>query len=95
MASLTEENYLKAIFSLSENSDGSRISTNAIASKVQTAAASVTDMLKRLSEKKLVEYERYKGVMLTAEGEVLAKNLIRKHRLWEVFLNAAAGICLG
>lgn len=83
--SQTEENYLKIIFKISER-DGDLVSTNAISAEINTTAASVTDMVKRLSEKKLIHYERYKGVTLTAEGEKAAKHLIRKHRLWEVFL---------
>ena len=87
MNSQTEENYLKTIFQLSEKNDGCRpASTNAIAKVLRTTAASVSDMLKKLSTKGLVNHEKYKGVSLTDDGERLAKNLIRKHRLWEVFL---------
>jgi DtxR family transcriptional regulator, Mn-dependent transcriptional regulator len=81
----SEENYLKAIFSLSYPGNES-VSTNAIAKKMNTAAASVTDMLKKLSDKNLVEYEKYKGVALSNEGQVIARRLVRKHRIWEVFL---------
>ena len=80
-----EENYLKAIFKISERSQKSA-STNAISRHLTTSAASVTDMLKRLAEKKYINYERYKGVTLTSEGSKMATELIRKHRLWEVFL---------
>lgn len=83
--SRTEENYLKAIFQLCEQSDNPA-STNAIAQVMQTAAASVTDMIKKLSKKKLIHYQKHKGVRLTEEGNQLATNLIRKHRLWETFL---------
>ncbi|MCB0431375.1 MAG: metal-dependent transcriptional regulator [Flavobacteriales bacterium] len=85
MYTSAEENYLKAIWSLGQ---GTRkgISTNAIAAKLNTKAASVTDMLKRLSEKGLVAYEKYKGVKLTREGTKTALRITRKHRLWEVFL---------
>ena len=85
MISHTEENYLKAIFKLSEK-DNTSASTNGISKEMNTSAASVTDMLKRLSEKGLINYEKYKGVTLTAEGNTIATNLIRRHRLWEVFL---------
>ena len=81
----TEENYLKAIFKISEKT-GRNASTNAIAKALDTSAASVTDMLKRLSEKSLINYEKYKGVTLTEKGSEIATSLIRKHRLWEVFL---------
>lgn len=81
----TEENYLKAIYKLREQSD-TRISTNSIASLVATAPASVTDMLQKLAEKKLLNYERYQGVSLTPQGIKSAVSVIRKHRLWELFL---------
>lgn len=80
-----EENYLKAIFKIYERTQKSA-STNAIAQHLSTSAASVTDMLKRLAEKKYINYEKYKGVTLTSEGNKAATQLIRKHRLWEVFL---------
>lgn len=85
MLSSTEENYLKCIYKLQQNADGI-VSTNAIAASINIAAASVTDMLKRLSEKGLIDYIRYKGVSLTQKGEETAMMLVRKHRLWEVFL---------
>ena len=83
--SIAEENYLKAIFKLSEK-DNRAVSTSAIARQMQTSAASVTDMLKRLSEKKLLKYTKYKGVTLSEDGGRVSTNLVRKHRLWEVFL---------
>ena len=85
MLSSTEENYLKCIFALSEKDDKG-VTTNAIANRMQTSAASVTDMLRRLTEKQLLSYKKYKGVRLTLKGEEAAKVLVRKHRLWEVFL---------
>ncbi|MDQ3110996.1 MAG: metal-dependent transcriptional regulator [Bacteroidota bacterium] len=81
----SEENYLKAIWKIVEQS-GESVSTNAIAASVNTKAASVTDMLKKLADKKLISYERYKGVTLTAKGKRVAVEVVRKHRLWEVFL---------
>lgn len=85
MISQTEENYLKAIFTIQARS-GKSVATNAIAASLSTTAASVTDMLKRLADKHLIRYEKYRGVELTEDGERLATALIRKHRLWEVFL---------
>lgn len=85
MNSHTEENYLKAIYKLLEKT-GKEVSTNAIAERVNTKAASVTDMLKKLSDKKLINYKKYQGVTLTDKGEKIAVSIIRKHRLWEVFL---------
>lgn len=83
--SSTEENYIKAIFHLSEEGD-ENITTNEIAGQVSATAASVTDMLKKLKQKKIITYEKYQGVRLTKEGEKIAKSVVRKHRLWEVFL---------
>lgn len=85
MNSLTEENYIKAIYKLIE-ADGDTVSTNAIAEKMNTKAASVTDMLKKLHSKKLINYQKYQGVSLTGKGEKVALTIIRKHRLWEMFL---------
>ncbi len=82
---ITEENYIKAIFHLSEAGD-ENISTSDISKAVNATAASVTDMLKKLKQKKIVTYEKYYGVRLTTQGEKIAKSVIRKHRLWEVFL---------
>jgi len=85
MTTHAEENYLKAIFKIAERED-KPVQTNAIAGAMNTAAASVTDMLKRLAEKQLIRYEKYRGVQLTESGHRLATILIRKHRLWETFL---------
>ena len=81
----SEENYLKTIYHLTTISD-SEISTNAIAEKMETKASSVTDMLKKLAEKDLINYKKYQGVSLTEKGSLSAKMIVRKHRLWEVFL---------
>ena len=85
MFTLSEENYLKAIYHLELESDKG-ISTNAIAEQLETKASSVSDMIKKLSDKKVVVYIKYKGVNLTNLGRKTAANIVRKHRLWEVFL---------
>jgi DtxR family Mn-dependent transcriptional regulator len=82
---LSEENYLKAIYHIAVASV-SEVSTNAIAEKIETKASSVTDMLKKLAEKELIVYKKYQGVSLTEKGKLSAKMIVRKHRLWEVFL---------
>jgi DtxR family Mn-dependent transcriptional regulator len=84
MFSRTEENYIKAIHKLSEKER--KVATNSIAAELQTKASSVTDMLKKLSDKSLINYKRYQGVTLSEKGRVVAVTVIRKHRLWEVFL---------
>lgn len=81
----SEENYLKTIYHLTTISD-TEVSTNAIAEMMETKASSVTDMLKKLSEKDLINYKKYQGVSLTENGMLAAKMIVRKHRLWEVFL---------
>jgi DtxR family Mn-dependent transcriptional regulator len=81
----SEENYLKTIYHLTTVLD-TEVSTNAIAEKMETKASSVTDMLKKLAEKNLVNYKKYQGVSLTENGKLTAKMIVRKHRLWEVFL---------
>lgn len=85
MHSFTEENYLKTIYNLANRQQG-EVSTNALAEMTATKAASVTDMLRKLAEKQLIHYKKYQGVRLTDEGERLALQIIRRHRLWEVFL---------
>jgi DtxR family Mn-dependent transcriptional regulator len=81
----SEENYLKTIYHLTTISDA-EVSTNAIAEMMETKASSVTDMLKKLADKDLVNYIKYQGVSLTNKGKLTAKMIVRKHRLWEVFL---------
>ena len=81
----SEENYLKTIYHITASS-GVEVSTNAIAEKMETKASSVTDMLRKLAEKELIIYKKYQGVLLTEKGNHLAKMIVRKHRLWEVFL---------
>ena len=80
-----EENYLKAIYHLSEEGKKS-VSTNDIAASIQTKPASVSDMLRKLGEKEVIQYRKYYGLQITPLGMRLALQTIRKHRLWEVFL---------
>lgn len=81
----SEENYLKTIYHLT-NISKLEVSTNAIAEMMETKASSVTDMLRKLAGKDLVNYKKYQGVSLTEKGKLTAKMIVRKHRLWEVFL---------
>ena len=85
MLTFSEENHLKSIFHLSTDSE-SGVSTNSIADNLNTKASSVTEMLKKLSDKLLIVYKKYHGAQLTDKGRKTALNIIRKHRLWEVFL---------
>ncbi len=85
MLSLVEENYLKTIYHLSEGGR-EQVSTNAIADAINTKPASVSDMIQRLDRKGVINYTKYQGVKVTGEGQEAALKVIRKHRLWEVFL---------
>ena len=85
MQTHSEENYLKTIFKLSKLGNH-KISVKAIADSLGNNPASVIDMLKKLTDKKLINYEKTGGAQLTKEGSNFALQIVRKHRLWEVFL---------
>jgi DtxR family transcriptional regulator, Mn-dependent transcriptional regulator len=85
MHSFTEENYLKAIYKLQEQ-NGETVGNSDLARVLDVQSASVTDMLKKMAKKKLINYEKSKGFKLTDKGKHIAIGIIRKHRLWEVFL---------
>lgn len=84
------DNYLKTIYALSRVGDGF-VTTNALSEKLGTRASSVTDMLKKLNKQGSVAHERYHGVSLTAKGEKQAVEIVRRHRIWEVFLSDKLG----
>ena len=84
MNSQSEEDYLKALYHLEMEFDS--VSTNSIADYLDMKPSSVTDMLKKLAEKKFINYQKYKGTSLTKKGRLIALSIIRKHRLWETFL---------
>ena len=83
----TEENYIKAIYTIQHKNDSGEVSVNEIAERMQTPPATVTDMFKKLSEKDLINYEKYKKTRLTDAGSKIALSILRKHRLWETFLH--------
>lgn len=92
MLSITEENYLKALLHITTEKDGQQeAGTNLIAAQLQVRPATATDMLKKLKEKGLIDYERYGKVTLTEKGRLLATDVVRKHRLWETFLYDTLG----
>ena len=87
MLSITEENYLKALFRLTcENGDQTETGTNELAAHLNVKPATASDMLKKLKEKKLIEYERYRKSSLSKKGLKIATEIVKKHRLWETFL---------
>jgi DtxR family Mn-dependent transcriptional regulator len=83
--SASEENYLKTIFHLQTKDNN--VTTNELAEKLRTKPASITDMMKKLKSRKLVNYQPYRGFRLTTEGRKVAIGIIRRHRLWEYFLS--------
>jgi DtxR family Mn-dependent transcriptional regulator len=89
MNSQSEEDYLKALYHLEMDFDS--VSTNSIADYLDMKPSSVTDMLKKLAEKKFINYQKYKGTSLTKKGKLIALSIIRKHRLWETFLVVKLG----
>ena len=84
------ENYLKAIYEIQK--ERGKVSTNALSEKLGVAPASVTSMIKKLSEKKLLTHKRYQGVLLTGAGQKIALEVIRHHRLVELYLAEALGV---
>jgi DtxR family transcriptional regulator, Mn-dependent transcriptional regulator len=90
MRNISKEDYLSTIYKCREI-DGS-IKANIIAEKLSVSNAAVTDMLKKLSKDGYVDYKRYKGIKLSKDGEDYARNMVRRHRIWEVFLHQVVGI---
>jgi len=90
MDNVSQEDYLTAIY---RNLDeAGEIKPNLLASKLEISNAAVTDMLRKLSRDGFVDYQKYKGIKLTGEGELYAKNMLRRHRIWEVFLHQTLGM---
>lgn len=91
MSTVSKENYLKAIFNYNVNI-GESATTKKIAEELSVSNAAITDMAKKLSEEGLISYEKYKGMELTSEGEKIALKVVRRHRLWELFLVKVLGL---
>lgn len=90
MINISQEDYLTAIFRNLD--DAGEIKPNLLASKLEISNAAVTDMLRKLSRDGFVDYQKYKSIKLTSEGEGYAKNMLRRHRIWEVFLHQTLGM---
>src|SRR4030095_8869517 len=88
--STSEENYIKSIYHLQQQNE--LVNTNTLAAELQSKAASVTDMLKKLHQKKLVQYQPYRGFKLNDRGSKIALGIVRRHRLWEYFLAEKLGM---
>ncbi len=82
---ISKENYLKTIYTLSKG-NGGNVSTSEIAQELKVTKSAITDMVNRLSKQGYINYQKYKGVKILSKGKKEAKNILRKHRLWEVFL---------
>jgi len=85
MDNISQEDYLTAIFR--NQDDAGEIKPNLLATKLEISNAAVTDMLRKLSRDGFVDYKKYKSIKLTDEGKIYAKNMLRRHRIWEVFLH--------
>lgn len=90
MKNISKEDYLSAIYKFRD--ENGEIKPNQIAESLDISNAAVTDMLRKLSTDGFVVYKKYKGIKLTDEGEVYAKNMVRRHRIWEVFLHQIVGL---
>ncbi len=90
MKNISKEDYLSIIYK-NLNASG-EIKPNIIADKLSVSNAAVTDMLKKLSKDGYVSHEKYKSIKLTEEGENYARNMVRRHRIWEVFLHQIVGM---
>jgi DtxR family Mn-dependent transcriptional regulator len=90
MQNISKEDYLSVIYKYPDKNG--EIKANTIAEKLQVSNAAVTDMLKKLLKDGYIVYEKYKGIKLTSVGEEYAKNMVRRHRIWEVFLHQIVGL---
>jgi DtxR family Mn-dependent transcriptional regulator len=90
MSNISKEDYLSAIYKYQD--EHGKIKPNIIAEKLGISNAAVTDMLRKLSREKYVNYEKYKSITLTEKGKAYARNMVRRHRIWEVFLNQVVGM---
>jgi len=90
MQNTSKEDYLSAIYKY-KNVNG-EIKSNVVADKLHVSKAAVTDMLKKLAKDKFIKYQPYKDIKLTTSGENYARNIVRRHRIWEVFLHQIVGI---
>ncbi|KAB2908503.1 MAG: metal-dependent transcriptional regulator [Ignavibacteriales bacterium] len=93
MPTISKEDYLKAIYRIAdENEKESTVTTSEVAEMLDVSKAATSEMVQRLSELGYLNHERYKGVKLTDEGMRTALNIIRRHRIWELFLTDVLGL---
>lgn len=94
MATISKENYLKAIYSLAKKNNGF-VTASSLAVELGISNAAISDMASRLAKQGYIEYKKYKGIKILASGEKIAKDILRKHRLWELFLVETLGLSWG
>lgn len=90
MQNISKEDYLSAIYKYKDENGETK--AKKIAEKLQISNAAVSDMVKKLSKDKYIKYQKYKGIKLTKDGEEYARNIVRRHRIWEVFLRQIVGM---
>jgi DtxR family transcriptional regulator, Mn-dependent transcriptional regulator len=93
-ATISKENYLKAIYGIAKK-NGSMVSTSTLAKELGVSSAAISEMANKLSKQGYVEYKKYKGINILAKGKKIAVNVLRKHRLWELFLIETLGLNWG
>ena len=91
MPTVSKENYLKSIYSLNLT-NGESVTTSQVAQKLEITNAATSEMARKLAKQGYLNYEKYKGVELTEKGKKVALQIIRRHRLWEVFLIKVLGL---
>lgn len=91
MPTISKEDYLKAIYSIA-NANDSVVTTSEVAEKLDVSKAATSEMVQKLSGLGYLNHERYRGVTLTEEGRRAALNIIRRHRIWELFLKDVLGL---
>lgn len=91
MPTISKEDYLKAIYSIA-NANDSVVTTSEVAGRLEVSKAATSEMVQKLSGLGFLNHERYKGMSLTPEGRKAALNIIRRHRIWELFLKDVLGL---
>ncbi len=90
MQNISKEDYLSVIYK--NQDENNQVKQNLIAAKLEVTGAAVSDMLKKLAKDGLINYEKYREISLTENGKSYARNMVRRHRIWEVFLNQIIGM---
>ena len=95
MATISKENYLKTIYGISNQKSGDVVPLSTLAKELGVSNSAVSDMASKLSKEKYIDYTKYRGIKILEKGRKLALNVLRKHRLWEIFLVKTLGLNWG